>query len=303
MPFPDGFFVINKPTGATSFAMVALVRRLTGVRRVGHAGTLDPLATGVLPIAVGQATRLIEYLDDQLKTYRARIRFGATTDTYDAEGNVIATADASHLTSDDVEAALLAFVGWIQQRPPVFSAIKVAGKPMYKYARAGEAPDVAPRRVYVDAARLLSYADGVADVEVRCAKGTYVRSIAHDLGEAVGTGAYLEGLIRTASGGFTLDDARSPDELRAVAAEGALVDALLAPDRALERMRAAILAQPHSLAVMTGGRIDLRVGPGRRPPERDELCRAYSAGGELLGVLRRRRDGLWHPEKVLRAAG
>jgi len=303
MSFPHGFLIIDKPAGATSFAMVALVRRLTGVRRVGHAGTLDPLATGVLPVAVGHATRLIEYLDDQLKTYRARIRFGATTDTYDADGQVLSTADASHLTADDVEAALLAFVGWIQQRPPAFSAIKVAGKPMYRYARAGEAPEIAPRRVYVDAVHLLSYADGVADVELRCARGTYVRSIAHDLGQAVGTGAYLEGLVRTASGGFTLDDARSPDELQALAADGTLDDALLAPDRALERMRVAILGQPHTFAVMTGGRIDLRPVAGQAPPRRDELCRAYSTGGELLAVLRRRHDGLWHPEKVLRAAG
>ncbi len=209
----SGFIIVNKPTGATSFSMVSLVRRLTGVRRVGHAGTLDPLASGVLPVAVGHATRFIEYLDDELKTYRARVRFGIETDTYDAEGEVTAESDPSGVTAERIVAALVAFTGDIEQTPPRYSALKVAGKPLYRYAREGADVVVASRVVHVHAVVLESYADGVARIEVRCGKGTYIRSIAHDLGRALGCGAHLAALERTSTGGFDIGDAWTPERL------------------------------------------------------------------------------------------
>jgi tRNA pseudouridine55 synthase len=290
-----GFLIIDKPPGVTSFSMVALVRRLTGVRRVGHAGTLDPMASGVLPVAVGQAARFIEYMDDELKSYVARVRFGAATDTYDAEGQVTSTGDASGVDAAAVEAALGAFVGRIEQTPPVYSALKVSGKPLYRYAREGAAVAVASRMVYVERAALLSFDAGEAEIEVRCGKGTYIRSIAHDLGQRLGCGAHLSALRRTATGGFTLADARPPDELRALAEEDRLDEALLAPDRAVERRPAAILDRDHSVDLRCGR--DVALGPAVGA----SICRAYSTEGEFLGVLRQGEEWLWHPEKVVPA--
>jgi tRNA pseudouridine55 synthase len=290
----DGFIIVNKPSGATSFSMVALLRRLTGVRRVGHAGTLDPLASGVLPVAIGHATRLIEYLDDELKSYRATVRFGVTTDTYDAEGQVLATADASQVSAEPIEAALAAFAGDIWQTPPLYSALKVAGKPLYRYAREGADVAVAARVVHVESIRLLDYSGEMAEIEVRCGKGTYIRSLAHDLGGELGCGAHLSALVRTSTGGFGMDDARSLEQLAALAAEDRLEEALLAPDRAVERRPAAILAEAHSLDAVCGRDI------GFDAAAEVAVCRAYSVEGEFLGVLKRADGPLWHPEKMVR---
>ncbi|HET6615025.1 MAG TPA: tRNA pseudouridine(55) synthase TruB [Dehalococcoidia bacterium] len=291
----DGFIVIDKPAGVTSFAMVSLMRRLTGVRRIGHAGTLDPLATGVLPVAIGVATRFIEYLDDEAKTYVATVRFGITTDTYDADGEVTARADASKLTREAVEAAFARFVGEIEQTPPAYSAIKVAGKPLYRYAREGAEVAISPRRVRIDAIRLLSFdaERAEATIEVDCGKGTYIRSLAHDAGQALGCGAHLTALRRTRSGGFGIEEAHTRDAIARAAAEETLDELLLAPDRAVERRPAAIFADARSRDVLSGR--DLRI---ERASEAD-LCRAYSVEGAFLGLLRNLGEGSWHPEKVL----
>jgi tRNA pseudouridine55 synthase len=295
-----GFVVIDKPVGVTSFSMVALVRRLTGVRRVGHAGTLDPLASGVLPVAVGQATRFIEYLDDAAKTYVAEVQFGAETDTYDAEGEVVGRGDASGLTQAGIETALGAFEGEIEQTPPTYSALKLAGKPLYRYAREGVDVEVRPRIVRVDSARVLAF-DATASratIEVVCGKGTYIRSVAHDLGRALGCGAHLAALRRTSSGGFGIEDAHTPDALAALAERGEFADAMLAADRAVERRPAAILGGVHAADVRAGRNVGLDARAGR---EAADLCRAYSVEGEFVGVLRLRAEGVWHPEKVLPA--
>ncbi len=292
----SGFIIVDKPTGATSFSMVSLVRRLTGVRRVGHAGTLDPLASGVLPVAFGPATRLIEYLDDELKVYRATVRFGAATDTYDAEGRVTATADASGVTAARVEAALAAFAGDIEQTPPLYSAIKVAGKPLYRYAREGAEIEVAPRVVHVERIELLACEGESAEIEVHCGKGTYIRSIAHDLGAALGCGAHLAALERTRSGGFGIDEAQAPDALVELAGEGRLDEAVLAADRAVERRPAAILGAERSADTLSGREVEFEAAAGI------ELCRAYSLEGSFLGVLTRVGGPRWHPEKVVPGA-
>jgi tRNA pseudouridine55 synthase len=291
----NGFLIVDKPAGVTSFSMVALVRRLTGVRRVGHAGTLDPLASGVLPVAVGHATRFIEYLDDALKAYDAQVRFGEATDTYDAAGTVVAVGDASGVTAAVIRRELAEFVGEIVQTPPMFSAIKVAGKPLYRYAREGADVAVAARSVHVETAVLRAYADRVAEIEVRCGKGTYIRSIAHDLGQRLGCGAHLSGLRRTGSGGFGVGEAWSPEVLTSLAGEGRLEEALLAPDRAVERRPAAIFAGDHGGDVVSGRDVWFE------PVKAAEVCRAYSVEGEFLGVLRHQGEGRWHPEKVIGA--
>ncbi len=302
MTFPNGFLIIDKPTGATSFSMVALMRRLTGVRRVGHAGTLDPMATGVLPVAIGQATRFIEYLDDAPKVYIARIRFGATTDTYDAQGTVTATADASGVTRGALENLLPTFTGVIDQVPPAFSALKVAGKAMYRYARAGEVVQIPARSVRIDGISVLSFEPGShpeAEIEIACGKGTYIRSLAHDLGQLLGVGAHLTALRRTATGGFDLRLARSTADVAALADAGNLEGAVLAVDRAVERRRAAILDVEHAIDVRAGRDVTLRIRPEGISPEQDELCRAYDTHGSFMGVLRYRGRGSWHPAKVL----
>lgn len=302
MTFPNGFLIVDKPAGATSFSMVALVRRLTGARRVGHAGTLDPLATGVLPVAVGQATRFIEYLDDVPKTYVARLSFGASTDTYDAEGAVTATADASGVTLAALEGLLPAFTGDIDQTPPVFSALKVSGKPMYAYARAGEAVSIQARTVRINSISILSFEPGAAaaaELEVVCGKGTYIRSLAHDIGERLGIGAHLTALRRTSTGGFGIRLAHSPAEFTALADTFSLESAVLALDRAVERRPAAILDGQHASDVRAGRDLTLQIQPEARLLELDEICRAYDAGGSFMGVLRHRGSGSWHPAKVV----
>jgi tRNA pseudouridine55 synthase len=301
----SGFLIIDKPPGVTSFSMVALVRRVTGVRRVGHAGTLDPLASGVLPVAVGPATRLIEYLDDALKTYVASVRFGVATDTYDAEGQATFSDDASSLTAEAVRDALAGFEGDIEQVPPAFSALKVAGKPMYTYAREGRPVAPVPRRVRISRIELIAFdaADSTATIEVECGKGTYIRSLAHDLGRRLGPGAHLTGLRRTGSGGFTVDDARTPEAIASAAESGGIEDLMLAADRAVERRPAAILGVEHSRAVVAGRNLALAheatAGGAQAAASGGVICRAYAVDGRFLGLLSKLDTGVWHPEKVL----
>ena len=220
----DGVLVCDKPAGMTSHDVVAHVRRLAGQRRVGHGGTLDPPATGVLVLALGRATRLLPFLPMEPKRYLARIAFGAETDTLDAAGTVTATADAGHLDEAAVRAALASFLGPRQQVPPMVSAVKVAGERLYAKARRGESVERAPRPIVLHELELLDFAAGErpqATVAVACSGGTYVRSLAADLGVALGTLAHLAALRRTAVGSFTEDDAHTLAELDELAGGGA----------------------------------------------------------------------------------
>jgi tRNA pseudouridine55 synthase len=221
MPAPFGFLNIDKPLGLTSHDVVARVRRLAkasghSALKVGHAGTLDPLATGVLIVCVGGAARLSDYVMHATKRYRARVRLGVVTTTYDAEGEVIAERDAGAISRAQVEAALLGFVGEIDQVPPMYSAIKQGGRKLYDLARAGQTVERAARRVRIDALDLVEWSPPEVVLEVTCSAGTYIRSLAHDLGEQLGVGASLSGLVRLASGSFTLEAALSPDALLAL---------------------------------------------------------------------------------------
>ena len=201
-----GFININKPKGMTSHDVVAQLRRVTKIKQIGHTGTLDPFACGVLPVAIGKATRIIEYLDDD-KEYLAHIQFGKNTTTYDLEGD-ITDVFAKKVTENDVVEGLRSFEGEISQIPPVYSAIKVNGKKLYEYARQGQEVEIKSRKVFISKIKLedFDYDTQVAKVRIACSKGTYIRSIAYDLGKNLDCGGYLTALERTKAGNFLIEN-------------------------------------------------------------------------------------------------
>jgi tRNA pseudouridine55 synthase len=235
MPDLSGVVVINKPSGPTSFDVVRRVKGLFKVKRVGHTGTLDPTATGVLPICIGAATKVAGFIAEGEKEYEATVRFGQVTDTQDAVGRVVETRPVDGLTEDRVREALRSFVGLIEQTPPMYSARKIEGKRLYELARAGEEVERVPRAVNVDEARLTFFQPPDCGIFVRCSKGTYLRTLAHDLGMRLGFGGHLRDLRRVRVGPFSLDESVGLDELMAAAKEGreALTRYLKPLDRAL----------------------------------------------------------------------
>lgn len=208
-----GFLNVYKPKGITSHDVVGILRRITKIKQIGHTGTLDPFAEGVLPVSIGKATRLIEYLNDD-KEYLATVQFGKNTDTYDIDGEVIYNSDIK-VTYDDVVKALRNFEGEIMQLPPIYSAIKVNGKKLYEYARENKHVEVKPRQVFIQNIELknFDYDNQTAEILVSCSKGTYIRSIAYDLGKMLGCGAYLSKLCRTKAGKFNLSESVKIDDL------------------------------------------------------------------------------------------
>lgn len=211
-----GFLNVYKPVGITSHDVVGILRRITKIKQIGHTGTLDPFAQGVLPICIGKATRLIEYLDDE-KEYLAQISFGKSTDTYDLDGEATFECD-SKITKEDVIEGLKSFEGEILQTPPIYSALKVKGKKLYEYARSGQEVEIEARKVTIEKIELKSFdADNQkADVLIKCSKGTYIRSIAHDLGQNLKVGGHLSKLIRTQAGKFFVDNAIVLDEIKTI---------------------------------------------------------------------------------------
>ena len=290
-----GVVNLDKPVGPTSHDMVGLLRRLTGTRRIGHAGTLDPLASGVLPILVGAATRFSEELTGGRKRYDATIRLGARSATDDAEGPVEPTG-APLPSEDEVVRALQAFVGTYDQRPPSFSARKVGGRTAHRAARAGDPIDVPPRSVTIERIDLLGLVggDGWLDVriDVRCGAGTYIRSIARDVGERLGTGGYLVALRRTEAAGLSAQDAIRPEELEALAADGRLVDAVRPVGDLLPLPRVE-LAGDAAWRFTHGSSQPLDAGANGRA--------AVFHADRLLGIGTI-RDGMLQPEKVLPGA-
>jgi tRNA pseudouridine55 synthase len=299
-PGLDGILVVAKPTGPTSHDVVALVRRLAATKRVGHGGTLDPFAAGVLPVFLGHATRIVEYHLGDEKSYRATVCFGASSTTDDLEGE-LTPADGPAPSRTAVEAALPAMTGPISQRPPAYSAIKVAGRRAYAMARAGESVALPPRDVTIHRLELVDW-DGsdakrpVAILDVTCSAGTYVRALARDLGERVGSAAYLGALTRTASGGFALDDAASLDEIRAAAAPGPDgLRALLQPiDVGLDRFPVVTLTTDEVAAIARGQ----FVRPSNGIETRAEHVRLRDPDGRLIGIATPAPGGRLSPEKV-----
>ena len=293
-----GLLNLSKPAGPTSMDMVRRIKRLTGVRKTGHGGTLDPIASGVLPICLGQATRLMSYLVDSTKVYEARLRLGAATDTFDSTGAVTATADASGVTREAFEAAMEAFRGPLLQVPPMYSALKKGGERLYELARAGVDVEREPRPVEVMRLELTDWAHPEATIEVECGRGLYVRSLAHDLGQALGCGAHLTGLVRLRAGPFSVEDAITLEEMEEAAAADRW-QALLSPlDAVVQHLPAAVVSPATAYAVRQGRQVALGAwgGLGALP---DGPCRLYTTDGRLAALAGYKRNmGMWQPTLV-----
>jgi len=298
---PDGILNLNKPLGPTSHDIVNRVRALTGVRRVGHAGTLDPLATGVLVICVGRtATRVAEYLMVGRKTYRAHVRLGIITETYDGEGRIVTEMPTDGITCGQVEGALTHFRGVIEQVPPMYSALKHKGKPLYRLARKGIEVERDPRQVEVYSLALVAWDLPYCTLEMTCSPGTYVRTLAHDLGQVLGCGAYLDALTRLASGGFRLEDANTLGELALAADEGRWADLLHPIDVALADRFPALHLEAEAAWMLCSGQTvggEAQGGVGE-----EGLARAYGPEGIFLALAAYDpTKKVWRPHKVFTA--
>jgi tRNA pseudouridine55 synthase len=300
-PGLDGILVIDKPIGPTSHDIVGLIRRLAATRRVGHGGTLDPFATGVLPIFLGRGTRVVEFHLKDDKAYRATVCFGESSSTDDLEGERTPSKGPAP-SRDAVESALPAFTGPIEQRPPAYSAIKVAGRRAYAMARAGETVELASRSVTIHDVALAEWdasdaSRPIAIVDVRCSAGTYIRSLARDLGEALGTAAYLGALRRTAAGPFAVEDAVALDAVRQAAAPGpeGIVPLLRPVDAGLERFPDVVLTASELAAVAKGQFVRPEAGFTTGA----ERYRLRAPSGALAAIATEAGVGRLAPDKVL----
>ncbi len=288
----SGVLVVDKPVGLTSHDVVQIVRKGTNIRRAGHTGTLDPRASGVLVILIGPAVRLSEYVSASDKRYQAIVRLGASTDTYDSEGQITSTAPVENITEEQFQNVLSQFVGEIEQVPPPYSAVKIKGKKAYEMAREGEEVELMPRTIQVYNLELLEWAPPEAVIDVYCSSGTYVRSLAHDVGIALGCGAHLVGLRRTKSGRFTLRDAVPLRKLRESFEMGNWYQFLNPAAEALSDWQAIELNQEMVEAVRHGHRIQAEPGTGK-------MARGISEQGELVALLEfDPESGEWQPRKV-----
>lgn len=296
-PAINGFLNLHKPVGITSMDAVRRVKRITGQRRkVGHAGTLDPLAEGVLPICFGQATRLMELVVSGWKQYRMTVRLGAVSNTYDAEGDIEEITDPSSLTRADIAGSLTDFVGEIDQLPPMYSAIKVDGHRLYDLARAGRQIERSPRRVSVRSISIDDLSLPFVTLTVECGKGTYLRSIAHDLGQTLGCGAYVTELSRLSCGQFEGSDGITPDALEQSAASGDWTSHLHPVDWALRELPAVEVDADRARAVRHGQAVS--AGPGRSDPSGSDLWRVYGPDGVFLALARPETGGRLAPTRV-----
>jgi len=288
----SGVLVVDKPVGLTSHDVVQVVRKGTNIKRAGHTGTLDPRASGVLVILLGPAVRLSEYVSASDKRYQAVVRLGTSTDTYDSEGRITRSAPVDHITEEQFEESLQGFVGEIEQVPPPYSAVKVKGRKAYEMARGGEEVELAPRRITVYHLELLEWAPPEAVIDVYCSSGTYVRSLAHDLGEKMGVGAHLVGLRRTKSGRFTLRDAVPLRKLREAFEEGTWYQFLIPAAEALSDWPAIELTVEHMDLIRHGHRIPA-------PSSEGPMARGINEQGELVALLEYVAEtNEWQPKKV-----
>jgi tRNA pseudouridine55 synthase len=288
---PFGLLVVDKPPGPTSHDVVAQIRRATGISKIGHTGTLDPAATGVLVLCLGKATRLSEYLTESDKTYLAEIQFGKTTTTYDGDGDTVEETGRAP-NRQQISAALAEFEGEVAQRPPAFSAIKVDGVRAYRMARAGQSPDLPSRTVTFYELTIESYRAPTLELRVSCSAGTYIRSLANDLGRRLGVGAFLSGLRRTRTGAFGIDRAIPLSSLMTAIADRDWERFLVDPAAGLPTMPRVLVAD----ACLS----DIRNGvPIPADPAAKGMALGLDKRGRLIAVLEAEADGEhWHPNKV-----
>jgi tRNA pseudouridine55 synthase len=288
----SGVLVVDKPVGLTSHDVVQIIRRGTGIRRAGHTGTLDPRASGVLVILIGPAVRLSEYVSASDKRYQATIRLGSSTDTYDSEGMITSTMPVTNISEDAFDDILQEFVGEMEQVPPPYSAVKVKGKKAYEMAREGEEVDLEPRMIQVYSLEVLEWAPPEAVIDVYCSSGTYVRSLANDLGKALGTGAHLVGLRRTKSGRFTLRDAVPLRRLQEAFDAGNWYKFLIPAAEALADW---------PMVELDADQVEL-IRHGHRVPAEDDAkgwARGVSQQGDLVALLEvDEASKEWQPRKV-----
>jgi tRNA pseudouridine55 synthase len=289
----NGLLVIDKPAGMTSHDVVARVRRITGERSVGHLGTLDPMATGVLPLLLGKFTRLAQYFSDSEKVYAGSIRFGFATDTYDAEGEPTGAKVEPELSLDGVRAAAVRFRGETEQMPPPFSAKKIAGQPAYKLARAGKPVELKPVPVRISSFEIVAVKGAEAFFEMSISAGGYVRSVAHELGQDLGCGAHLSSLRRTRAGAFALAEARRLEELESLAGNMERLEAVCVHPRSILTEMPSVTADEQAL-----GR--LRNGAQANLPEFSQapLVKVFISQRELVGVAKRIVGTLFQPLTV-----
>jgi tRNA pseudouridine55 synthase len=288
----SGVLVVDKPIGLTSHDVVQIIRRGTGIRRAGHTGTLDPRASGVLVILIGPAVRLSEFVSASDKRYQATIRLGSATDTYDAEGTITSSASIDDITEERFDEALSQFIGEIEQTPPPYSAVKVQGRRAYAMAREGEEFELEPRKIHVYNLEVLEWAPPEVVIDVYCSSGTYVRSLANDLGNVLGTGAHLVGLRRTKSGRFTLRDAVPMRRLQEAFEAGDWYRFLIPAAEALADWPALELDADQVELVRHGHRIPAK-------PEDNGLARGISVQGDLVALMEvDEQTREWQPRKV-----
>ncbi|HYP12854.1 MAG TPA: tRNA pseudouridine(55) synthase TruB [Bryobacteraceae bacterium] len=291
-----GVFVIDKPAGWTSHDVVAKLRRIAKTKKVGHLGTLDPLATGVLPLLVGRATRLAQFFGRNDKRYQATIRFGHATDTYDAEGSPTSEPVEVSLDCQGIRDRLSAFVGRTSQIPPPVSAKKINGVPAYKLVRQNRTVDLAPVEIEIFSLELLRCQNNEIDIEVHSGPGTYIRSLAHDLGQQLGCGAFLQNLRRTASGAFDLSSARTLGDLIELSEAGRLQEALLPAGQLLPEFPAEIV-DPVTVGFIRHGR-EFRLSPFRGQPDAP-MVKAVTPEGDLVAIGEAKLPNVYKPILVL----
>lgn len=293
----DGILNINKPWGKTSFSIVAMVKRLSGEERVGHAGTLDPMASGVLPVCLGQGTRIIQFLVEATKTYQAQIELGIATDTYDASGKITYQGDPSAISQGKLESALASFRGLIQQTPPMYSAVKYQGRPLYELARLGIKVERKSRLTKIYHLELIDFKLPVVTVKIVCSKGTYIRSLAHDLGQELGCGANLKSLIRLSYGLFDIKDAITLPQLEDAFHYGYWQHFVYPIDIVLLHWAAIVVSDDTSRRVRNG--CPLVFDYDEVGSSVNNRCRVYTDNGRFLGMLHFNPEkGQWQPEKV-----
>jgi tRNA pseudouridine55 synthase len=298
-PGPAGFLVVDKPAGSTSHDVVDAARRWLGIRRIGHLGTLDPQATGVLPLAIRSATKLVPFFQDATKSYVGTVYLGKETDTLDGEGEVLRSFEGKLPSEADVRAALPHFLGDIEQIPPMYSAVKRDGVPLHRLARQGQEVERPPKQVHIERLELRSFESPEFELAVDCGSGTYVRTLAADLGERLGCGAYLAGLRRTRSGPFEIGHALTFEVCEKAADEGKLEDLLVPPQIALG-FPVVDLAEPAASRILNGG--DISPGTLHRARPGTQVS-AVGPEGRLIAVLELRGDRRLWPLRVLPNGG
>jgi tRNA pseudouridine55 synthase len=293
----NGILNINKPPNRTSQDIVSFVKHLSRQRRVGHAGTLDPIATGVLPICLGQATRMSSFIMEHRKTYVAEITLGISTNTYDREGLAIHRKDPSYVTRNQIDGLLPTLTGTIMQKPPAFSALKRQGKRLYELAREGLEVETDAREVTIYRIELLDWNPPFVIIDVECGKGTYIRSIAHDIGESLGCGGHISQLTRTQYGPFDIKDSIDLQQLENAFSNESWRELLYPMDIAICDWMRVIVDREQELAILNGRDIPCSVD------NLEPRCRAYSRDGRFLAIMSYLPDkAVWQPQKVFHDA-